>query len=352
MSHHRRSGLFLIQKTAAQLTLNKQSQTEHGLITNVRFKEQGIKNDLLIKAVTNIYFRHYTIKSKQEMMFMLENRLVTIVLWCAFVSHAGGVIHLNLQKAMDKKYIVAQTICKGGLELKYTIHNLLKDTVFMTIPAGWRFNSDDPTKDYQDILIVHDVALTLKPKETKFISLKGHCCEASKSGPLTGVPYNAGHMADNNLVKLAHYLNEHDFDSNTEQYSIWAISDQRETAHIANINDSATHLLRVFVAGLKGEPLPWYTLLKKAIISGNGTVNDYPILFKAEVKYTISKPCYAYCYIVNSSGQNASTIIGQWLQPDTSTYHAHFKMKGLKKGNYTLILEHENSVLVKKTFTI
>ena len=145
---------------------------------------------------------------------------------------------VSLQKAFDKKYITAKAICKGGLELDYSVTNLLKDSLLITIPAGWRFNSNAGKNDYQDILLAHEEFLTLRPKETKKFDIKGYCCEATKGGPQSGVPYTLGKMADSSLVTLARYLNCHKIDKNTEQYSVWAISDNKETANITSNNDS------------------------------------------------------------------------------------------------------------------
>ena len=69
---------------------------------------------------------------------------------------------VTLQKAFEKKYITAKAICKGGLELDYSVCNLLKDSLLITIPAGWRFNSNAGKNDYQDILLVHEEILVLK----------------------------------------------------------------------------------------------------------------------------------------------------------------------------------------------
>ena len=53
-----------------------------------------------------------------------------------------AITKVTLQKAYEKKYITAKAICKGGLELDYSVCNLLKDSLLITIPAGWRFNSN------------------------------------------------------------------------------------------------------------------------------------------------------------------------------------------------------------------
>lgn len=259
---------------------------------------------------------------------------------------------VSIQKAFDKKYITAKAICKGGLELDYSVSNLLKDSLVITIPAGWRFNSNAGKSDYQDILVAHEEFLTLKPKETKKFDIKGYCCEATKGGPQKGAPYTLGKLADSSLVSLARYLNTHKSDENTEQYSVWAISDGKETANITSNNDSIASLLRSFVARVKGEPLPWYTLLKRAKITNSGEVQDHPIRFKADINYGVSKTCYSYCYILDSNGQKVSEIFGQWLQPENTDYKANFNVAGLKKGEYKLVLEGKDTPLFEKTFKI
>ncbi len=259
---------------------------------------------------------------------------------------------VSLQKAFDKKYITAKAICKGGLELDYSVCNLLKDSLLITIPAGWRFNSNAGKNDYQDILMTHEEILTLRPKETKKFDIKGYCCEATKGGPQKGAPYTLGKMADSSLVLLARYLNTHQIDSNTEQYSVWAISDGKETAHITANNDSIASLLRTFVSTVKGEPLPWYTLLKRAKVTSRGEVQDHPVKFKADITYGVSEICYSYCYIVDSKGNKVSEIFGKWLQPDKSDYAANFNVAGLAKGDYKLVLEGKNVPLFEKAFKI
>lgn len=240
---------------------------------------------------------------------------------------------------MIKNTSSAKAICKGGLELDYSVSNLLKDSLIVVIPAGWRFNSNGGKNDYQDILVTHEELLVLRPKQTKMFDIKGYCCEATKGGPIKGIPYTIGKMADSSLVLLARYLNTHKTDSNTEQYSVWAISDGKETANITSSNDSIAALLRTFVATVKGEPLPWYTLLKRARVSSSGQVSDNPIRFKADINYSVPETCYSYCYIVDANGQKVSEIFGKWLLPENTAYNANFNVAGLKKGEYKLILE-------------
>jgi hypothetical protein len=275
-----------------------------------------------------------------------------IVLMVCVITKLESKTKVSLQQAFDKKYITAKAICKGGLELNYSVSNLLKDSLSISIPAGWRFNSNAGKNDYQDILMTHEELLVLKPKETKKFDIKGYCCEATKSGPVAGAPYTLGKMADSSLVLLARYLNTHPLDQNTEQYSVWAISDHKETANITATNDSIASLLRTFVARIKGEPLPWYTLLKRAYISSSGAVNDHPVRFKAIINYSVAETSYTYCYIVDEKGNKVSEIFGNWLHPDNNEYKANFNVAGLQKGEYKLILENKKEPLFEKSFKI
>ena len=284
---------------------------------------------------------------------MQAKNLILVALSVIFITATVvGKTKISIQKAFDKKYITAKAICKGGLELDYSVCNLLKDSLLITIPAGWRFNSNAGKNDYQDILMAHEEILVLRPKETKKFDIKGYCCEATKGGPQKGAPYTLGKMADSSLVLLARYLNTHKIDSNTEQYSVWAISDGKETANITANNDSIASLLRTFVATVKGEPLPWYTLLKRAKVTSRGEVHDHPVKFKADITYGVSEVCYSYCYIVDSKGNKVSEIFGKWLQPDKSDYAANFNVAGLAKGDYKLVLEGKNVPLFEKAFKI
>src|ERR1700752_4403537 len=239
-----------------------------------------------------------------------------------------GKTQVFIKQALERKYITAKAICNGGLELNYTVNNLLQDSLVVVIPPGWRFNSDAGKNDYQDILVTRQELLVLKGNEKKKFQIKGFCCEASKSGPVSGAPYTLGNMADSSLTFLARYLNRYPIDENTQQNAVWAISDNEETAHISAPNDSIASLLRNYVASLKGEPLPWYTLLKRANVTSFGTVNNHPVRFKADFNYTISETMYSYCYIIDSKGNVVSEIFGQWLLPQNNDYHANFNVAG------------------------
>lgn len=300
----------------------------------------------------NFFFALYNLKPEIMKTKAIISLTSLILVGISICQPLNSKTLVSLQKAFEKKYIKANAICKGGLELNYSISNLLKDSLLIVIPAGWRFNSNAGKNDYQDILVTHEEILTLKPRESKQFDIKGYCCEATKGGPIKGAPYTLGKLADSSLVFLARYLSTHQIDKNSQQYSVWAISDKKETANITASNDSIASLLRNFVATIKGESLPWYTLLKRASVTNEGTINDNPIRFKAKINFSIVKACYSYCYIMDNKGNKVSSIVGIWLYPENSDYNADFNVTMLKKGDYKLVLENKEESLFKREFKI
>lgn len=284
----------------------------------------------------------------------MKTSLVIGVICILGISHGAFAIRkvAGMQKALEKRYLTATAASRGGLELNVKVSNLLKDSLIVEVPVGWRFVSNAGKTDYQDVLLTRPEVLALKPGETKTFLIKGFCCEASRLGPVAGVPYTNGHLADSNLVALARYLSQKPMDRNTQQYAVWALSDGFETANITLPNDSLAEVLRCFVAKLKGEELPWYTLLKKAVITAQGGVYDYPVRFRASIACQVARECYSYCYLVDEKGNTVSEICGAWLRPGDGPYAASFNVTALKKGQYNLVLENKENELFRRSFKI
>jgi hypothetical protein len=72
----------------------------------------------------------------------MNTKLIAFTLLiCVFMfNYTYGKTKVSLQKAFGKKYITAKAVCKGGLELDYSVTNILKDSLLVFIPSGWRFN--------------------------------------------------------------------------------------------------------------------------------------------------------------------------------------------------------------------
>lgn len=281
----------------------------------------------------------------------MKSQIVQLsLLFSAAGYNTFATIHMSIGDAIKKNIIKTDVTCKGGLVVNYKIKNQLNDSLKISVPAGWRMNSVEEA--YQDILVAHEQILAMQKNETKSFEIKGYCCEYTNSGPFKGLKYEQGKLADSQLVLLTSYLNASKIDDNSEQYAVWAVSNNRPTANITAANDSLTENLRHFVAAVKGEPIPWYTVRKKANITNSGYINEYPLQLKAKVNYNVEKTCYAWFYVLDTLGNKVGQIIGQWLVEGNHDYLVNLNVKGFKKGKYKMMLAGENQEFIAKEFEI
>ena len=193
---------------------------------------------------------------------------------------------MNLQNAIELKLVKAQANSLGGYQgfcIKMGLKNLTTDSIIIIVEAGRRLNSIDDKN--QDILITHEEIIALQKFENKYFDVKGYCCQASNHSPTAGSKYEVNKMADANLVLVAQYLNSCKLEANTEQQAIWAISDNKSTANVASANDSLLLPLKQLVANLKGEKLPWYSIITKTHLFASGRMDTYPLYLRGKINY-------------------------------------------------------------------
>lgn len=261
---------------------------------------------------------------------------------------------MNLQKALDLKLVKAEAKSIGGYQgfcVKMNLKNLSADSLIVLVEAGRRLNSlDDKT---QDILITRQEVIAMSKLEEKGFHVKGYCCQASNNSPFAGAKYDVNKLADSNLVKLATFLNSNNFEPNVEQQAIWAISDKKSTANIASTNDSLLLPLKQLVSGLKGEVLPWYSLITKTILYASGNMKTYPLYLKGKLKYSNDKEDYVSLYVFDEKGMPVCEIKSQWLMPcSNKDYELNIPLKGLTKGKYSIELKTPEKQLAKQEFEI
>ena len=261
---------------------------------------------------------------------------------------------LNLQKAIDLKLVKARATSLGGHAgacMQMHLTNLGKDSLIVLIEAGRRLNSLDDKA--QDILIVQQQVISLRKAEEKSFTVKGYCCQASKSAPKTNARYDVNKLADSSLVKLARYLSLNTFEQDVEQQAVWAISDKQPAARITAKNDSLILPLRCFVADIKGEKLPWYTVVSRTYVYNNGAISVFPLLLKGKMQYSADKDSYITLTVLNEKGQQVCLVQNQWFKAaKQADYQVNLPVKGLAKGKYSIELKTPEKQLAIQEFEL
>lgn len=261
---------------------------------------------------------------------------------------------LNLQKAINMRLIKATALSLGGHEgycIQVNLISTSPDSLIIFIEAGRRLNSVEETN--QDILIVKQEIIALGKFENKWVKVKGYCCQSDNHSPSLNAKYDINKLADSNLVSLARSLNAGVFDADVEQNAIWAISDKKPTANISGNNDSLALPLRKLVADLKGEPLPWYTIISKVFVYQSGIMENFPQVLRGNLSYSNDKDNYVTLFILDKNGREVCLLKSQWLKAcENENYNLNVPVKGLAKGKYSIGLRTQNKELTKREFEI
>lgn len=281
-------------------------------------------------------------------------RLLFIPLF--FVSLLANAKHtkLNLQKAIDLNLVKAKAQSLGGYQgycMNVNVRSMTMDSLAVVVEAGRKLNSVDDKN--QDILIIKEEVILLGSMQDKWMKVKGYCCQASNHAPSQNAKYDINKLGDSSLVTLARYLSVSSFDSHVEQQAIWAISDKKPTANIASKDDSLLLPLRQLVANMKGEPLPWYTIISKTFVYPSGAMLNCPLYLRGKLNYSNDKDSYVTLFILDKNGAPVCLLKSQWLKATGGDEYAlNIPVKGLPKGKYSIGLKTSEKELTKKEFEI
>lgn len=281
-------------------------------------------------------------------------RFGLILLIALAIKVEGKSLKMNLQEAIDKKMVKTTVVSLGqyqGYCIKMSLSNLTKDSLIILVEAGRRLNSIDDKN--QDILVVRELLVKLKRLEKSSFDLYGYCCQASNHCPQKEAKYDVNVMADTNLVKVARYLNVCNLESNAEQEAVWAVSDNRSSATIGSGNDTLLMPLRQMIADVKGEVLPWYTLVMQNYLYSNGIIASTPKQLKGKVTYSLENDEYVTLSVCDEKGNSVGIFLCQWLKAcSNQAYFLDLPINRLEKGKYVVKLASKDKQLVTKEFEI
>lgn len=281
-------------------------------------------------------------------------RVLVIYLLITHLTVANAKRPLYLQQALDKNLVKVNASSLGGyhgLCIQMQIQNLTKDSLTIMLEPGRRLNSLKDSR--QDLLITKQELISLKQLEVKSFPVKGYCCQASNESPTKGDVYGIGKLADSNLVSLALYLNGNKNETSAEQQAVWAISDNRPASNITSLTDTNAIALRKLVCLLKGEVMPWYSMVSKTLVYQSGRMETVPLLLLGALPFDCDKESYTTLHVLNEKGEEVCRIIQQWTAKGSGQhYELNLPVNMLVRGKYLIELKTPEKLLVSREFQI
>jgi len=260
---------------------------------------------------------------------------------------------VSLEQLLAGKYFRLQLISTGAHQencLQLIVRYTGPDSLELRLQPGLRFNSLNDQE--QDLLLTASPTLHLgKGVETRLM-LRAFCCQASLRGPAIGGRYELAAKQDSSLKQLASYLFRRAYSTAITQQAIWVLSDGKPLAGIPDTSENLQSL-RVLLAHLGGQKIPWYQL---DYVSGqwrSGQLYQYPERLRARILLNNAQDDYVTLTVINSAGLPCGKILRHWLKPGLQQpYDLDIPLAGLTPGNYAVILQGKESVLYRGEFEV
>ena len=240
--------------------------------------------------------------------------------------------------AAKKGLIKVEVKGKGGYTgdvIEMNITNISGKDLELLLEPGLRLDSKDSTQ--QDILVNRTETFVLAKGKKKVLAVSGMCCQAHNHSPKKESKFSIGKMADSLLIKMANFINEKKFYSNSAaQHGVWVISDKNPVNSIFDGSDStATRLVTEFVCKLLNKPLPDYkiayapdTLLA---FSNNATK------IEGAIQYYLANNSNVTIAVYDSKGNVVQAFKKESpMNPGTYNFHYTVNVTGFPHGKYYL----------------
>ncbi len=201
-----------------------------------------------------------------------------IIMLLAICFATPGAQAIDLQTAMKNKTIQAELLSKGGHRgacIKLNIANQQPTTVIINIVPGTYLANTDT--NYQDIILVDEVRIVLKPTEQKTILLNGLCCKRSRRCPQLDQPFALRQEIDSSIAGLCNLIRSTKEFEYAGQEAMWSLVDKTDPNEIVGEDSSNTMALRKFVADalhIPVKPFIWTSYNRPAqVIANELTIN-------------------------------------------------------------------------------
>lgn len=259
---------------------------------------------------------------------------------------------ITIDKALSSGLIKVRISGKGGHNgscLKLNITNIKDDSVYITLEAGRRLDSEDEKE--QDILVMKEQTFALGKKEQKESGIFGFCCQAHNASPAKDSKFKIGKMADSSLVRLASFISSkplNQYGISEIQNAVWCLSDGYETSSISQ----AAMDLRNFVAKEKKEEVPWYNSEYKPGENGRAGSGQTSKI-TGTIEYTLNSNAILCIQVRDKHGKLLQKFVHQ-KPMDKGTWHYNFSLEVVNwpKGEYSILLFADDQRIMEKPFRI
>ena len=251
----------------------------------------------------------------------------------------------------DKAQIKATCIYEDRKNTKITLKSDFSYPIKLTIPAGTLLYPENDKQ--QTLAIPKERLITLKPKSSRNLVLRGFCTEKSESSPTQKKDFTIGFSKNEKLNKFFSYLDtSKNLSESNMQEAIWCITDNQSIGYIYEPKN--TNLKKV-LSEITGQKIPWQSTKRRIMMESGRQVVTIPQLVSGRIVFSTTKPETILSKIIDEEGEMVYQFEKPAKVPKANNIRLKFnvRVKGYNEGKYYVIYYTESGEeLVKKEFTV
>ena len=260
---------------------------------------------------------------------------------------------LALTDAIKSKTVTAQVLSNGkysGNSVNMTLINLTNLPIQILVPAGTKYNTEDPGE--QTLIQMEDHLIVINAKGSYTGKLAAFCSEATDRCPTENNEMKITVNTDPRFNKLFAYIKDKSIDKSTFQDAVWAISDNRSVSNIVAENKTAEDF-RVYVAVITGQKNTWFTSPQQVQVDDAGNFNYETVIISGKLEFDCTKGKNVHQDIHKENGEvRFKSDKTMTAQTGHITYTFKLSVKGWEKGNYYVNIHDGTNKLAKFEFSI
>ena len=228
----------------------------------------------------------------------------------------------------------------SGNCLRIAAVNNIDSTIEARIEPGRVFKSENTNE--QDIIVTQELLFVVHPLDKTEVDVFGYCCQSQNHSPNVGAEFKLSHMADEQLIKVAEYLNEHrELPISQQQSAIWCLSDCAPISSISRLPDGNTDL-NVFISDMLGIDPPWYTTVHKQ--TANAVFSERVEKLYGDIDFVVHAYTTVSVTVKNESGEMVTTLLQEAeYGPGDYTYPISVWVDFWQSGLYSIEISSNNT---------
>lgn len=226
-----------------------------------------------------------------------------------------------------------------GKNITVTLKNLSSQHLDIEVPCGYTFKPENDK--LQNMLVTELLVFDLKPNESQTRYSHAYCCEAHDGGPSEDEPYKAGKMAKSELVQLANFIKENNYQDYAAQRAIWAVSDKSPLSYI--YTDDTTELRKMihFTGKLTGAG---HEEISEALNKNKGAAKK--VMARVNIDIPVEKDAYIWIVVHDPNNVNMKTLMTKtFVQAGKFQKNFNISSVDLGAGLYTVRIYSDNKAV-------